>query len=144
MVETLERLRDRANCYLEEHWFCILATSGSEGPCAVAVRYKSVDLAVYLIIPQADEAIYNLEINPHLALAISEQLEKEAYQGLEYLGKGRILDIAEWGEVPPELLAPEEMRGLYAIIKAIPRRIYLVDWFRGWGYRDTIDFPTQD
>jgi hypothetical protein len=46
--------------------------------------------------------------------------------------------------VPLELLAPEEMRGLYAIIKAMPRRIYLVDWSRGWGYRDTIDCPTQD
>ena len=145
MVETLEKLRARASCYLEEHWFCILATSGPEGPCAAAAQYKSVEFTTYLAIPQADDAIYNLEVNPHLALAIFDhQQKRETWRGLEYLGKGKILDIDEWSEVPSGLLIPEEMQGLYAIVKTIPRRIYLVDWSQGWGYRDTIDFPEQD
>jgi hypothetical protein len=145
MTETLERLRDRASRYLEEHWFCILATSGPEGSCIAAAQYKSVDFTTYLAIPQADDAIYNLEVNPCLALAIFDhRQDKEVWQGLEYLGKGKILDVDERSEVPSGLLIPEEMRGLYAIVKTIPRRIYLVDWSQSWGYRDTIDFPNQN
>jgi hypothetical protein len=104
-----------------------------------------VEFTTYLAIPQADDAIYNLEVNPCLALAIFDhRQDKEVWQGLEYLGKGKILDVGEWSEVPSGLLIPEEMRGLYAIVKTIPRRIYLVDWSQSWGYRDTIDFPNQN
>jgi hypothetical protein len=64
----LDKLRDRAIEILAETTLCTLATTGPAGLQASMVRCAGQETALYLLIPDTSDHLFNLENEPEVAV----------------------------------------------------------------------------
>lgn len=128
----LDYPRQRAREALKAPQTVVLATCGPTGVIASEFPCESVDLVLYLLLPQTSDHLFNLEQDDRIALLAQEW---------ELRGKGRALSPEE---KHPELgLIRDDGFEWHVLIKVEPIQIR----FRraeGWGATETIDLVISE
>ncbi len=110
----------------------VLATCGPTGVMVSEFPCESIDLVLYLSLPQTSDHLFNLEQDTRVALLAEEW---------ELQGKGRALSPAE--EQPELKLLSKVETEWSVLVKVEPTQIQ----FRrteGWGKAETIDLASID
>lgn len=116
---------------------------GAEGqPCASTVFFKNTGVDIYSNTGRETQKVQNIQQNPGVAIPMKEagRVPEAApdIKGIQYIGRAEILSAAE---VPQAVMARHRAfnsaaPGSSVIIKVSPVRMYLVDYARGFRYRD--------
>ncbi len=123
----LNYARQQAAEALEKARTAVLATSGPAGVQASEVPCAARDLALYLLVPQTSDHLFNLEQNPEVTVLSA---------GWELKGEARVLVPGEPGPVLD--LFREPGAEWCVLVRVDARRLHI----RGegaWGNVETID-----
>jgi hypothetical protein len=143
----LDELHQRMADFLAAHRVGVLSTAGSAGAWVIPVRYRPAPgdgLAVECLLPTWADAAYFLEQNPRVMLVILDTLSSSLPGGtggglrwLQLRGAAAIVGRPEWAG----LLPTPPLAGQYRVARVTPTRLDLFDETRGWGARETVEFP---
>ncbi len=128
----LDYSHQRAVSALRSSQTAVLATCGPTGVMASEFPCESVDLVLYLLLPQISDHLFNLDHDNRVALLTEEW---------ELRGKGRALSPEE--EHPELRLLREVESEWYVLVKVDPFQIQLRRT-EGWGVAETIDLAITD
>ncbi|MGA9397756.1 MAG: hypothetical protein WBV22_05780 [Anaerolineaceae bacterium] len=123
----LDYARQRAADALKTPRAVILATSGPAGVQASEVKCEALELALFLLVPQTSDHLFNLEGNSDVTLLTS---------WLEIKGVAHILSAIPEG-LDLRLLRESEA-GWCALVRVDPQQVQIRNP-GGWGYVETID-----
>ena len=130
-MNTLDYARQRAIEALRSARTAILASSGPAGVQASEFPCESIDLALYLLVPQTSDHLFNLENDPTVTLLTARwELKGEA----QILPPGR-------ANLKLELLRKPEAEWC-ALVRVDPRQIQ-IRRRGGWGNLETFDLKVS-
>jgi hypothetical protein len=128
----LDYSHQRAIAALKIPQTAVLATYGPAGVMASEFPCESIDLVLYLLLPQISDHLFNLEQDDRVALLTEEW---------ELRGIGRVLSPEE--KLPELSLLHKVETEWYILVKVEPFQIQLRR-SEGWGVTETIDFVIRE
>lgn len=147
----MNKVRENALHYLENHQVMTLATLGDEGVWAAAVFYVSQGFDLYFLSAGQTRHAQNFKMNPHIAATIQEDYKDwTAIQGIQLEGSVVQLEGAEkdtavklyqqkysfLGQPNPQIEAALAKAHWYQLH---PKRLYFIDNSKGLGHRDEVE-----
>lgn len=133
----LDELRDRIISFASQYRVCIISTSGPSGAWAMPAWHSLIGIEMVCWLPRWSDVLYYLENDPRVMLVILDD-QSEKLRWLQFRGTARVIDPADWEQVPEEVADGRFDEG-YVAIQVTPLRIDLIDESRGWGARETLD-----
>jgi len=127
---------------------CTLATASADGdPSASTVFISNAGLDIYFNTAKDSQKIRNIQANPRISIA----MQKVAFpktdaeiSGIQYNGTAIILAGDNLAGVPAGVLARHKAfnsvkPGNSVIVKVTPKKIYFVDYSKGFRHREFLD-----
>ncbi len=124
----LDKLRDRAIQILAETHFCTLATAGPAGLQASMVPCAGRGTALYLLIPNTSDHLFNLESEPEVAVTTES-----------WHLRGRAAIVQESAN-----LFSSEQRQWHTVIRITPLRLHILPVNAPAQTAETIDFDERN
>jgi uncharacterized protein YhbP (UPF0306 family) len=141
-------LSKRITKYISECPACTLATAGADGsPNASTVFINNEGLDIYFNTAKDSQKIRNIQANPRISVA----MQKVAFpktdveiSGIQYNGTAKILPDDNPAGVPAPVMARHKAfnsikPGNSVIVKVTPKKIYFVDYSKGFRHRELLD-----
>ena len=128
---------------------CTIATVDTNGePNASTVFIKNMGMDIFFNTTRDSQKIRNILSNPRVALAMQKAPPPKTDQeikGIQYDGIAKVLSETETAEVPNAVMARHRVfnslkPGQSVIVKVTPLKIYLIDYSRGFRYRELLQF----
>lgn len=122
--------------------------SGGAAKCLYGF-FRNVGMDIYFNTGKDTQKVRDITGNYRVALAMQETgivpASDQDIKGVQYVGIATILSDAETAGVPQGVLTRHKafnsaMPGKSVIIKVSPRKVFLIDYSRGFRHRDTIEF----
>lgn len=120
----LDRLRDRAAQILAETDLCTLATTGPAGLQASMVQCAGRGIALYLLVPDTSDHLFNLETEPEVAVTT------ETWQ---------LHGTADLVQDSAGLFSTEQCQW-HTLVRITPVRLHILPSSGPANYAETIDF----
>ncbi|MBN1665017.1 MAG: pyridoxamine 5'-phosphate oxidase family protein [Deltaproteobacteria bacterium] len=141
-------LKNRITKYISECPACTLATATVDGePNASTVFISNVGMDLYFNTAKDSQKIRNIQANPRVSIAMQKiafpKTDAEI-SGIQYNGAAKILADDNLADVPGGVMARHKAfnsvkPGNAVIVKVTPKKIYLVDYSKGFRHRDVLD-----
>lgn len=141
-------LGKRIEKYISECSTGTLGTVNANGePDASTVFIDNVGLDIYFNTSRESQKIKNIEKNPRVALAMQKvafpKADKEV-SGVQYSGTAKMISEYEMEKVPSGVMARHRAfnsvkAGNSVIVKVTPKKIYLIDYSKGFRYREALE-----
>jgi len=142
-------VKQRIMEYMEKCGLCTIATVSAEGqPSASTVFFKNTGLNIYFNTGRETQKVQNILANRRVAIAMQQagsvpKVDRDI-KGIQYVGEASILAEGDTSEAPKAMMARHNAfnsakPGNSVIVKVSPLKIYLVDYSRGFRYREVIE-----
>jgi uncharacterized protein len=149
-------LPDAVAAYLRDHHVMTLATCGADGPWAAAVFYAHEGTALYFLSAPTTRHARNLAQDVCCAATIHDDLaDWRAVRGVQLEGRVQRLEgedaraaqrlygakfplVADLGRAPLAIAAAFDKVAWYRLAA---ERLHFIDNRRGFGHRESFEFP---
>ena len=145
----MDNLNKAISDYISECHSCTIATVGlDEEPNASTVFFASSGLDIYFNTSKDSQKIKNIETNQRVAITMQKNPKPTTDQeisGIQYNGIAKILPEGEYTSVPTGVMARHKAfnsvkPGNSVIVKVTAKKVYLIDYSKGFRHRDLLQF----